>query len=288
MSRRRIPFRLRLRFPVMGLTEREGWLVEGPAGWAELSPLASWSAAERAAAERAMQEALVVGAPSAGAPPVEVNAMVPRLQPDVAAGLAVESGCHTIKVKVGDAAGEARVAAVRNAVGPHVRIRLDANGAWDLATAEGALHRLRRFDIELVEDPVQSLEECAELRRRSPVPVAAEMSVRTVADAQRLARLAAADAVVLKPQRLGGLAATLDAAEAARVPAIVSSALETSVGLAQVLAAAAALPVVGFAHGAGTALLLDGDVTSDPLLPVHGTIRPRRPVPDRLLSRAGG
>jgi O-succinylbenzoate synthase len=115
------------------------------------------------------------------------------------------------------------------------------------------------------------------------VPVAAEMSVRSVADARRLRARDAADAVVLKPQRIGGVAAALAAAAEAGVPAIASSALETSVGLAAVLALAAALPDSPYAHGAGTALLLEEDVTSDPLLPVAGELRPRRVVPDLVV-----
>lgn len=279
----RLPFTVRLRVSVMGLETRHGWLVEGVHGWGELSPLPSWSANERAAAERCLAEWLATPPPRANRS-VTVNAMVPRVHPDEAARLAVESGCATIKVKVGDGDGEARVAAVRAAVGPSVRLRLDANGAWDVDRAAIELARLSRHDIELVEDPVASLEDLAVLRRRSPIPVAAEMSVRTVEDAARLARLEAADAVVLKPQRLGGVTASLDAAAAAGVPAIASSALETSVGLAVVVAVAAALGPGPFAHGAGTALLLADDVTSAPLLPVDGSLLLRPVVPDRLLA----
>ena len=85
---------------------------------------------------------------------------------------------------------------------------------------------------------------------------------------------------VIKPQRIGGARAALDAAEEAGVPAIASSALETSVGLAMVVAVAAALPDAPFAHGVGTAGLLERDVTSQPLVPVDGVIEPRRVVPD--------
>jgi O-succinylbenzoate synthase len=147
-------------------------------------------------------------------------------------------------------------------------------------TALLTLRRLAVHDLELVEDPVATLEELAALRRRSAVPVAAEMCVRTVADARRLRALDAAGAVVLKPQRIGGVAAALAAAAEAGVPAIASSALETSVGLAAVLALAAALPDSPYAHGCGTALLLAEDVTSDPLIPQRGSLRPRRVVPD--------
>jgi O-succinylbenzoate synthase len=279
----RLPFSVRLLVPVMGVTVRHGWLVEGPNGWGELSPLPSWSPAEQDAAERCLTEWLDT-APATSAQPVAVNAMVPRIAPHAAAQLAVASGCTTVKVKVGDDDGEARVAAVRSALGPSARLRLDANGAWDLDRAVAELTRLARHDIELVEDPVAALEDLAALRRRTPVPVAAEMCIRTVDDAARLARLDAADAVVLKPQRIGGVTASLAAAEAARVPAIASSALETSVGLAVVLAVAAALGDGPFAHGVGTALLLADDVTSEPLLPVGGRLLPRAVVPDLLLA----
>jgi o-succinylbenzoate synthase len=282
----RVEVTIRLRVPVGGVVERRARLVEGPAGWGEWSPLPSWSAAEVAAAEGAAEEAARRPFPAPRRARVMVNAMVPRVEPALAARLAVESGCGTVKVKVGDAQGEARLAAVRAAVGPGVRLRLDANSAWDVDTALAELRRLAVHGLELVEDPVGTLEELAALRRRSPVPVAAEMSVRSVADARRLRALDAADAVVLKPQRIGGVAVALAAAGEAGVPAIASSALETSVGLAAVVALAAALPDSPFAHGAGTALLLEEDVTSDPLLPEHGALRPRRVAPDLVVAGA--
>ena len=286
----RLPFSVPLRVPVGAVTERSGWLVRGPAGWGECSPLPSWSQAERAAAERSALEAATQPFPTPLRDEVQVNAMIPRVPPSEAGGLAAASGCGTVKVKVGDDLSEARMAAVRDAVGPGVRIRLDANGAWpDAASALRALRSLARFDVELVEDPVARLDDLAAVRRASPIPVAAEMQIRTVEDAAEVRRRSAADAVVLKPQRLGGVRAALRAAEAAGVPAIASSALETSVGLAAVLAAAAALPNAPFAHGVGTALLLAADVTSTPLVPVDGWLRSgRRIEPDLLLLGTNG
>jgi O-succinylbenzoate synthase len=264
----------------MGVTTRSGYLIEGPAGWGECSPLPSWSDAERVAAERSALEAATLPFPPAVRDRVAVNAMVPRLAPDVAAALAVSSGCATVKVKVGDSQSLDRVAAVRAACGPGVRIRLDANGAWDVETAVRELARLAAYDIELVEDPVASLEELAAVRGRARMPVAAETCIRTTADARRLRHLDAADVIVIKPQRIGGVHEALRAAEAGGVPAIASSALETSVGLAVVVALAASLPDAPFAHGAGTALLLASDVVTDPLLPVDGWLNPRRPRVD--------
>jgi O-succinylbenzoate synthase len=284
---RRIPFAVRLRMPVEGVAVRSGWLIEGPAGWGECSPLPSWSAAERAAAERSALEAASWPFPAAVRDVVAVNALIPRVCPTDAAALTLASGCRTVKVKVGDEDGVARASAVRDALGPSGRLRLDANGRWpDPDTALAALRTFAGLDVELVEDPVASLEDLRVVRRGSPCPVAAEMSVRTIEDARRLRALEAADAVVIKPQRIGGVRASLDAAEAAGVPAIASCALETSVGLAAVLAVAAALSDAPFAHGIGTALLLLNDVTGDPLIPHQGTLRPRRVVPDVALERS--
>ncbi len=284
---RRVPFSIALRYPVMGVTRRTGYLIEGPAGWGECSPLPSWNDAEREAAARSALEAATLPFPTIARDRVAVNAMIPRVAPDVAAALALSSGCGTVKVKVGDEGSVDRVAAVRSACGPRIKIRLDANGAWDLETARRQLAALATYDIELVEDPVASLEELAALRGRAGMPVAAESCIRTTADAQRLHRLEAADAIVLKPQRIGGVREALRAAEASGVPAIASSALETSVGLAVVVAVAASLPDAPFAHGAGTAQLLESDVVDDPLIPIGGWLTPRRPaVNQRLLAGA--
>ena len=130
------------------------------------------------------------------------------------------------------------------------------------------------------------LADLARVRRRVAVPVAADESVRSLGDARRLAALAAADAVVVKVQPLGGVRAALRVIEAAGVPAVVSSLYETSVGLAAGLALAAALPDLPFACGLGTGALLAGDVVADPLVPAGGVIAVRRPEPDpALLAR---
>jgi len=277
------PFKTRLRVPVGDVVEREGILIEGPAGWGECSPLPSWSADERDAAKRAAVEAATQPFPQAARARIDVNVMVPRVSPEQAARMAVDSGCNTIKIKVGDAASVERVHAVRDAL-PDAKIRLDANGVWDPDTAGIFLAQVRGLDIELIEDPVSSMEEMARFRRGSAVLIAAESCIRTVEDARMLRKLEAADVIVIKPQRIGGARAALDAAEEAGVPAIASSALETSVGLAMVAAVAAALPDAPFAHGVGTAGLLEKDVTATPLLPDRGVIEPRRVVPDLVVD----
>ena len=281
-----VNLRLPLRVPLGGSRWRSVTLVEGPSGWGETSPLPGYPC-DPAASWAAADEAAFGTWPPAVRQRVAVNVLVPAVGPDEAAALA--RGASDVKVKVGDGGlgGDVdRVAAVRNAVGPGGRIRVDANEAWDVEQAVAAVAVLARYGVELVEQPVPTLADLAEVRRRVAVPVAADECVRSVDDARELARLDAADAVVLKVQPLGGVVAALAVADAAGVPAIVTSMYESSVGLAAGLALAAALPDLPWACGLGTASLFAADVVADPLLPVDGVLTARRPVPDpALLAR---
>jgi O-succinylbenzoate synthase len=283
--------RVPLRVPLGGQSFREATLVEGPAGWGEFSPLPGYPCDPRQC-EEAVREAVFVAWPAAVRAEVPVNGLVPAVDPGTAERLAAEAaaaGMTTVKVKVGNGPLDDdadRVAAVRAALGPAGRIRLDANGAWDVDSAVAAIERLSRFDVELVEQPVADLADLARVRRRVSVPVAADESLRSLGDARRLAALDAADAVVVKVQPLGGVRAALRIIDAAGVPAIVSSLYETSIGLAAGVGLAAALPELPFACGLGTGALLAGDVVAEPLVPERGMIAVRRPVPDpALLTR---
>jgi o-succinylbenzoate synthase len=288
-------YRLRvpLRVPLAGLMFREATLLDGPAGWGEFSPLPGYPC-DPERCEEAAREAALVGWPAAVRAEVPVNGLVPAVDPEKAgelAGEAVASGVTTLKVKVGGRSlseDANRVAAVRDAAGRSGRIRLDANGAWDVDTAVAAIERLAGFDLELVEQPVAGLEDLARVRRRIAIPVAADESVRSLDDARLLAALDAADAVVVKVQPLGGVRAALQVIETAAVPAIVSSLYETSIGLAAGVALAAALAELPYACGLGTGALLAGDVVADPLVPRAGVLAVRRPEPDpALLARWG-
>ena len=275
--------RVPLREPVDGMAAVAATLVHGPSGWGERTAPPPGYPVDPAAAGRAADEAASGSWPPARRDRVPVNDLVPAVPPDRAAALAaaaVAVGSRCVKVKVGPGVDDDRVAAVRDAVGPHVRLRVDANGAWDLDRATAAVGRLAPYDLALVEQPVPTLDDLARLRRRVDVALAADESVRDVDDARALARLEAADAVVVKVQPLGGVAAALAVVEAAGVPAVVSALYETSVGLAAGLALAAALPELPYACGLATAALLAGDVVTDPLVPVAGELVVRRPEPD--------
>ena len=194
------------------------------------------------------------------------------------------SGCRTAKVKVADATStlaedQARLEAVRDALGPGGRIRVDANGAWDVDTAVAALKLLERAagGLEYVEQPCASVEELAAVRRRTSILVAADESIRRAADPYRVRDLEAADIAVLKVQPLGGVRACLRIAEDIGLPTVVSSALETSIGLAAGVALAAALPELEYDSGLATVGLLADDVADQRLAPVDGYLPVRLP-----------
>jgi O-succinylbenzoate synthase len=255
-------------------------LLEGPAGWGECSPLAGYPS-DPAVCRAAAEEAATLGFPPAVRDSVPVNALVdgPFLVQDV-------RGFPAVKVKVRDAAGVALVRAVRDAVGPGVGVRVDANGAWDVDTAVAMITTLAAFDLEYVEQPCATLEELATVRRRVDVALAADECIRSLDDARDLRALGAADVIVLKQQPLGGVRAALAVAETAGVPAVVSSMMETSVGIAAGVALAAALPELPYACGLATLGAVPGDVTHTPLVPIGGALAVRTVVPDAdLLAR---
>jgi len=273
-----IPMRTRFR----GITVREGALIRGPAGWAEFSPFAEYGPAESARWLSCAIEAAVQGWPAPRRDAVAVNVTVPAVGPERAHAITAASGCATAKVKVAEqgqapAQDIARVEAVRDALGPAGKIRVDANGAWQVDEAERMLRELGRFGLEYAEQPCATLAELAKLRRRVDIPLAADESIRRAADPLRVRAAGAADIVVIKVQPLGGVRAALRVAEACGLPAVVSSAVETSAGLAAGVALAAALPELGYACGLGTLSLLTGDVTADPLVPRAGQLPVRRP-----------
>jgi O-succinylbenzoate synthase len=285
-----LPLRTRFR----GIDVREVLVVEGPRGWTEFSPFVEYPPAE-AAAWLAAAVDFGWGAPRpVGTGSVRVNATLPAVGPDDVAGvLARFPGCRTVKVKVADRAQTladdvARVAAARRHVGPEGRVRVDANGGWTVDQAEEALVALAPHDLEYAEQPCATVPELAELRRRTAglgVPIAADESVRRADDPLAVARAGAADLLVIKAQPLGGIPTALSIVEAAGLPVVVSSALDTSVGLSMGAHLAAALPALAHDCGLGTAALLAADVTRRPLLPVDGAVDVRRVEVDHDLLR---
>jgi O-succinylbenzoate synthase len=284
-----ITYSLPLKNKFRGITVREGMLFEGPAGWAEWSPFLDYDDQTCVSWLRAAHEAAYDGWPAPVRDAVPVNTTVPAVGPEKAYALVKASGCGTAKVKVAEpgqtlADDIARVEAVRDAIGAG-RVRIDANGAWSVDQAVQSIRELQRFELEYVEQPCASVEDLAAVRRRVDVPVAADESIRRAEDPYLVKKLDAADIAVLKVQPIGGVRACLEIAERIGLPVVVSSALETSVGIAAGVALAAALPELPYACGLATVSMFTQDVVKEPLLPVDGFLPVKRPEPD-LVPRA--
>lgn len=277
-----------LRLPFRGITVREGMLLRGDAGWGEFSPFLEYDDPTAAPWLAAAREAADLGWPGPVRSTVPVNVTVPACDPERAAAIVLDSaGCRTAKVKVAERGqepgeDEARLEAVRDALGPGGIIRIDANGGWSVEEAVARIAVLDRAagGLEYVEQPSPTVEDLAAVRRRVDVPIAADESIRRVEDPYRVRDLDAADVAVLKVQPLGGVRACLRIAQDIGLPVVVSSAVETSIGIAAGLALAAALPELPHACGLATVQLLTGDVVAEPLLPVDGAIPVRRPDVD--------
>ncbi len=282
-----LPMRVRFR----GITIREVALIEGPAGWGEFGAFPEYEPPEAAHWLAAGIEAAYREPPPPRRDRIPINATVPAVAaarvPEV---LARFPGARTAKVKVAEpgqtlADDVARVNAVRELM-PIVRV--DANGAWSVDEAARAASALTADGpLEYLEQPCATVAELAELRTRISVPVAADESIRKADDPLAVVRARAADVAVVKVAPLGGISALLKIAAQIDIPVVVSSALDSAVGIGQGLIAAAALPVLSHACGLGTGGLFTEDV-AEPAVPVDGTlpVGPVTPDPARLRALA--
>lgn len=294
-------FAVPLRHRFRGITVRQGVLLEGPAGWAEFAPFLDYDDAQALPWLAAAVDTATRAWPAAVRDSVEINTTVPVVDPSTAAELVRASGCRTAKVKVGGLDGSVhpgsggtnslrddadRLAAIRDVLGPAGRIRIDANAGWSVAQALAAIPVLDAAagGLEYAEQPCASIDELAAVRRQVEVPIAADESIRRADDPMRVALAGAADIAVIKVAPLGGVHRALRVAAAAGLPVVVSSAVDSAVGLAAGLALAGALPELRHACGLGTAALLTGDVSSTSLLPAAGRlpVLGRAPEPDRI------
>jgi O-succinylbenzoate synthase len=282
-----LPMRVRFR----GIMVREVALIDGPAGWGEFGAFLEYEPPEAAHWLAAAIDAAYGEPPTLRRDRIPINATVPAVTvdavPDV---LARFPGARTAKVKVAEpgqslAEDVARVNAVRAAV-PTVRV--DANGGWGVEEAVAAATALTADGpLEYMEQPCKRVEELAEVRRRVDVPIAADESIRKADDPLHVVRAGAADVAVLKVAPLGGVRKLLEIAEQIDIPIVVSSALDSAVGIGHGLLAAAALPELKHACGLGTGGLFVEDVVA-PATTIDGylSVKLSTPDPDRLDSLA--
>jgi O-succinylbenzoate synthase len=285
---------LPLKVPFRGITQRELVLLEGELGWSEFSPFVEYSDQESSTWLAAACDFGWNVLPSLQRETIGINATIPAVDlAEVHTLLELFEGCRTFKMKVAER-GQSRqddierVRFVRESVGPEGRIRLDANGAWNVDEAEHAIHDLAPFDIEYVEQPCASVAELQELRSRiayMDIPLAADESIRKAEDPAAVIAAGAADILVLKAQPLGGIHRVTALAESTDLPIVLSSALESSIGISMGLAAACALPTLDFDCGLGTATLLAADVVSRPLVPQNGQMTMQRQIPEDSLMK---
>ena len=277
-----LPLRTRFR----GLEEREVLLFEGPNGWAEWSPFVEYPDEEAAVWLAAAIDFAYADLPPLHRDRIAVNATLPAVEADLVERVLANFGdFSTVKIKVAEtgqtlADDVSRIQRVRELY-PTAKIRLDANGGFEIETAVELVSKLAGLGIELeyFEQPVSSIAEMAELRlqlTRMGVLIAADESVRKVSDPLAVAQANAADILVLKAAPLGGIARALEIAREAELPVVVSSALDSSVGLSMGAHLAAALPELKFDCGLATSALLAGDVTREPLRAENGYIDVRR------------
>jgi o-succinylbenzoate synthase len=247
-----------------GTATHEGVLVEGPQGWGEFSPPPDADAEALVRWLTAATEPGTVGWPDAVRGRIPITATVPAVDPARAHELTVGARCRSASVEVGTTLADdiARVAAVRDALGPDGAIRCDAKGRWDVETAVAAIAVLDRAadGLEFVVQPCRTLADGARVRARVDVRVAADMALR---EATGPWAHEAADIAVLSCGPLGGARRALRVAETTGLPCVVRSAVQTTIGVMAGLALAGALPELPFACELGTRSLLAGDVVAE-------------------------
>jgi o-succinylbenzoate synthase len=282
-----LPMRVRFR----GIMTREVALIDGPAGWGEFSAFLEYEPPEAAAWLASAIEAAYQPPPEVHRDRIPINATVPAVPalqvPEI---LARFPGVQTAKVKVAEPGQTLtndidRVEVVRALV-PNVRV--DANGGWTVDEAVAAAEALTATGpLEYLEQPCKTVPELAELRRLVDVPIAADESIRKADDPLHVVRSGAADVAVLKVAPLGGVSTLLQIAGRIDIPIVLSSALDSAVGIARGLVAAGALPELRYACGLGTGGLFIDDVI-EPLVPVDGhlSVAPVTPDPARLEALA--
>jgi O-succinylbenzoate synthase len=279
-----IPMRVKFR----GITTREVLLFEGPNGWAEWSPFTEYEDEEASIWLKAAIEFAFGEIPEPTKKTIKVNATLAAVR-DVRAALEPFGNFEVVKIKVAEQGQTLqddldRIHEVRKHY-PEARIRLDANGGYDIATALTLAKAMYEegVPLEYLEQPVKTIAELAELRlklKTMQIKIAADESVRKVSDPLAVAQANAADLLVLKAAPLGGINNALRIAKEAGLPVVVSSALETSVGISIGVYLAALLDS-DYASGLATAALLTEDVTDTPLIPINGEIPVTRITPNK-------
>ena len=269
-----------------GINFREVALFEGPAGWSEFSPFIEYSNKESSTWLKAAIEGATKEPPKPIRDQVEINATLPNVKvSEVKELLAGFNGCNTIKIKINDFETDQALLIECLKEIPKAKFRLDVNGGWAL---EEAIANVQSYEkafgslIEYIEQPCTDFADLNSLRNSTGIKIAVDESIRKylAGDLTRIKEVA--DIAIIKWAPTGGIDAALEVIEKIGLPVVISSALDSSVGISHGLSLAEAVPNLYGACGLGTVCLLEGDVTSNPLMPINGIIKNRKVIPDRI------
>ena len=265
-----IPLRNKFR----GISFREVAIFRGLYGWSEFSPFLEYDISEAKNWLNASLEAANNPWPDLHHQKIRVNATLPVVAPkEVKAILEGFNGCTTVKIKVDDFEnGSLLVEATLEQI-PNAKIRLDVNGSWDHLTAISNLleYHLRFGNIfDYVEQPCESISQLAFVKAESPIPIAVDESIRKHlrSDLSQLQQVA--DIAILKWQPIGGFASAHKIAETIGLPVVISSALETGIGISHGLALAASFKDADLPCGLGTVALFESDICNPPVVAENG------------------
>ena len=269
-----------------GIKSREIALFEGPAGWSEFSPFLEYDNKQSATWMKAALEAATKPAPTPLRNEVMVNATLPNIKPgEVEKVLSNFDGCTTIKIKINDFTIDRELLIESLKHVPNARFRLDINGGW---TLDEAIVNLKNYEgefaglIDYVEQPCIDIADLKVLKNETGIKIAVDESIRKFLGSDLTKLKDIADIAVIKWAPSGGINAALDLIKQISLPVVVSSALDSSVGISHGLALACAIPNLYGACGLATVALLEGDVTSDSLLASKGVIANHKITPDRI------
>ena len=269
-----------------GIKSREIVLFEGPAGWSEFSPFLEYDNKQSATWMKAALEAATKPAPTPLRNEVMVNATLPNIKPgEVEKVLSNFDDCTTIKIKINDFTIDRELLIESLKHVPNARFRLDINGGW---TLDEAIVNLKNYEgefaglIDYVEQPCIDIADLKVLKNETGIKIAVDESIRKFLGSDLTKLKDVADIAVIKWAPSGGINAALDLIKQISLPVVVSSALDSSVGISHGLALACAIPNLYGACGLATVALLEGDVTSDSLLASKGVIANRKVTPDRI------
>ena len=266
-----------------GINIREAFLFRGSQGWSEFSPFIEYDDAESSTWLKAAIEGAYKPWPELKRTKVSINATLPRIASEkVASFMSNYSGCTTVKMKVNNFEDDAdRLEALLDFM-PEAKVRLDVNGGWSLVQARAYIHDyFMRFGnvFEYIEQPCMELSDIAELKQEIPMKIALDESIRKFLDSDFKDISEIADVAIMKWAPSGGIESARKIIAEIGLPAVVSSALDTGIGISHGLALAASLPELDFACGLGTTALFVGDITDPSPRPIDGEIEVKAIAP---------